>query len=44
MTEKFTSKVMVDGKEVTVDRTNELVSTLNDLFGKFDNAAEVFIC
>ena len=44
MTEKFTSKVMIDGKEVSHDRTNELVSTLNDLFGKFDNAAEVFIC
>ena len=43
LTEKFTTKTIIDGKEVSHDRTNELVSTLNDLFGKFDNAAEVFI-
>ena len=41
LTEKFTTKRTVNGKEVSHDRIEDLVSTLNDLFGKFDNAAEV---
>ena len=42
LTEKFTSRrVGADGKEVVVDRIEELVETLNDLFSKFDDAAEV---
>ena len=40
LTEKFTTKTIVDGKEVVVDRIEDLVATLNDLFGKFDEAAE----
>ena len=41
LTEKFTSKKFVNGREVTEDRIEELVATLNDLFTKFDEAAEV---
>ena len=40
LTEKFTTKTIVDGKEVIVDRIEDLVATLNDLFGKFDEAAD----
>ena len=32
---------MINGKEVDFDRIEDLVATLNDLFGKFDDAAEV---
>ena len=41
LTEKFTTKKMINGKEVDFDRIEDLVATLNDLFGKFDDAAEV---
>ena len=41
LTEKFTVKQIVNGQEVTVDRIEDLVATLNDLFGKFDDAADV---
>ena len=34
-------KQRINGKEVTVDRIEDLVATLNDLFGKFDDAADV---
>ena len=46
LTEKFTTKKMINGKEVDFDRIEDLVATLNDLFGKFDDAAEVsrYIC
>ena len=44
LTEKFTTKTIVDGKEVVVDRIEDLVATLNDLFGKFDEAAEKNQC
>ena len=40
LTEKFTTRTVVDGKEVVVDRIEDLVATLNDLFGKFDEAAD----
>ena len=41
LTEKFTTRTIgPDGKEVIVDRIEDLVATLNDLFGKFDEAAE----
>ena len=40
LTEKFTTRTIVDGKEVIVDRIEDLVATLNDLFGKFDEAAD----
>ena len=35
------STTIINGKEVTVDRIEDLVATLNDLFGKFDDAADV---
>ena len=41
LTEKFTTKKFINGKEVTVDKIEDLVATLNDLFTKFDDAAEV---
>ena len=41
LTEKFTKKEIINGETVTVDRIEDLVSTLNDLFGKFDDAADV---
>ena len=45
LTEKFTGKrIGKDGKEIVVDRIEDLVATLNDLFSKFDEAAEVFRC
>jgi len=44
LTEKFTSKKFVNGREVTEDRIEELVATLNDLFTKFDEAAERHNC
>ena len=40
LTEKFTKKV-INGKEVHNDRIEDLVATLNDLFAKFDEAADV---
>ena len=40
LTEKFTKKI-VNGKEVPIDRIEDLVATLNDLFAKFDEAADV---
>ena len=42
LTEKFTKKI-VNGKEVPIDRIEDLVATLNDLFAKFDDAADVSI-
>ena len=41
LTEKFTKKEIINGETVTVDRIEDLVATLNDLFGKFDDAADV---
>ena len=41
LTEKFTVKQIINGREIKVDRIEDLVATLNDLFGKFDDAAEV---
>ena len=32
---------MINGVEITIDRIEDLVATLNDLFGKFDDAADV---
>ena len=40
LTEKFTKKI-INGKEVPIDRIEDLVATLNDLFAKFDEAADV---
>ena len=41
LTEKFTKKTVINGKEVAIDRIEDLVATLNDLFAKFDEAADV---
>ena len=42
LTEKFTKKI-INGKEVPIDRIEDLVATLNDLFAKFDDAADVSV-
>ena len=42
LTEKFTKKI-INGKEVPIDRIEDLVATLNDLFAKFDEAADVSV-
>ena len=44
LTEKFTVRQIINGREIKVDRIEDLVATLNDLFGKFDDAAEVSEC
>ena len=41
LTEKFTTTKIINGKEIKVDRIEDLVATLNGLFTKFDDAAEV---
>lgn len=42
LTEKFTKKI-INGREVPIDRIEDLVATLNDLFAKFDEAADVSV-